>query len=744
MTSFNQPESTLGARITSLARQMDWSRGLRAAFALCTPLIIGDLSGLSIAGWAAVGGFEAILADTGGSYRNRLASLATLSCGGALGLFLGSIAGRSVIWAVPVTLAFCFLWSYLAVLGQPFSTAGLLVQVIYICGIGAPSAAWHTALGWSFALFAGGVWAAVLSLFLWPLDAYRPARTAIADCYSELASFLGSVYDLASRDPESSRKATPALWHRLAQHHQFRIRRAVEHGWDTIITVRAEHRPESALTHQLIVLLEHADILIARTIALAEYFEAQSAVASETPCFQRGLSTLTDIRSAETWVASLLVKNRTLTVAHARAKWREMDRLPQYLSGCIDSSDPEDCFLLAQVTEAASVLESSIDSASQLRLGRSPVVTTSGAHEPEPHPDHVHDRLQASSRRLNLDPLAANLTFSSLTLRHALRVALVCGLDVAIILVLNINHGYWLLLTSLIVLQPHVSGTLRRGLERVGGTIGGGILAALLAVALHSQLVIAAVLFPLALLSIAIMPVSYAAFAFFLTPAFVLAWLPYSGDWQLALIRVLNTFAGATISILAMLFLFPIYERDRAPAFLRASLSADRRYLEQLIASWTTASPSDRQLAYARRRTGLAHNDTEESLERLLAEAWPRRLPTAHFATVFVTYLRRLAQTITTLASLSGETKWKSSLSVQTRLELVQQRLLWLENQLDTSSATDDSPWPEPFINAFEPSPSGEIHPGKRLLERIERQTEVLHRQLSSLRQTGWLLPANR
>ena len=96
MNTFNQPGSTLGARVMAVNRQMDWFRGLRAAIALCTPLVIGDLAGLSIAGWAALGGFEAILADTGGSYRNRLASLATLSCGGACGLFLGSIAGRSV------------------------------------------------------------------------------------------------------------------------------------------------------------------------------------------------------------------------------------------------------------------------------------------------------------------------------------------------------------------------------------------------------------------------------------------------------------------------------------------------------------------------------------------------------------------------------------------------------------------------------------------------------------------------
>ena len=229
-----------------------------------------------------------------------------------------------------------------------------------------------------------------------------------------------------------------------------------------------------------------------------------------------------------------------------------------------------------------------------------------------------------------------------------------CGLDVALILLLHIDHGYWLLLTSLIVLQPHVSGTLRRGLERIGGTVGGGIFAAVLAVVLHHQLVIAAVLFPLSLLAIAVLPLSYAAFAFFLTPAFVLAWLPYSGDWQLALVRILNTFAGAVIAILAMMFLFPIYERDRAPAFLRASLRADRDYLGLLADAWMGNSASARPLANARRRAGLAHNDTDESLQRLLAETWPRRLPFAHFATAFVTYLRRFAQSVTTLTALQG------------------------------------------------------------------------------------------
>ncbi len=298
------------------------------------------------------------------------ASLATLSLGGAAGLFLGCIAGRSLLWALPVTVAFCFVWSYLAVLGQPFSSAGLLVQVIYICGVGAPAASWPVALEWSLALLAGGAWAAVLSLFLWPLDAYRPARAAVAECYTELASFLGSVADLAGRDKSDRHKATSALWHRLAKHHQYRVRRAVERGWQTVANVRAERAADSLPGRQLVVLLEHADLLIARTVALAEHLEVQSA--SETsPCFDRGLYGLDELQSAERLIASLLTRRRAQTMTDAQAKITEMQELPRKLEACLNTSDANNRFMLTQVTEASSLLDAALESASLLRTGKS-------------------------------------------------------------------------------------------------------------------------------------------------------------------------------------------------------------------------------------------------------------------------------------------------------------------------------------------------------------------------------------
>lgn len=735
MTPIAPHRTRLRTQALALLRQMDWLRGLRAAVALSAPLVLGDVTGIPNLGWMALGGFEAILADTGGPYRSRMSSLATLSLGGGAGVFLGSLVGGSLYWALPVTVLWCFLWSYLPVLGQPFSSAGILVQVVFICGIGAPAANWREALGLGLLLLAGGVWATLLSLFLWPLDAYRPARAAVGDCYKELASFLGSVADLSRREQQRA-----SLWHRLAKHHQYRVRRAVERGWEAVANVRAEHPSETAQSHNLVVLLESADMVIARTVALAEHLETQAAsgAADKSNCLARGVAGLDELRDAELWVASLLVRRRGGASETARAKCEELQRLPRSIEACLGDVDASGRFLLAQVAESASLLETAIESASQLRLGRTIDRAPVGPAASAGHFGYVYERLGQLRQGWNLDLLAANLTRDSLTLRHAARVALVCGLDVAIILLLHINHGYWLLMTSLIVLQPHVSGTLRRGMERIGGTVAGGIVAALLAMALHSQLVTAAILFPCALLALAIMPVSYAAFAFFLTPTFVLAWMPYAGDWQLALVRIGNTIAGAVLSVAAMMFLFPAYERDRAPQFLRASIAADRLYLAALAAAWRSRSKSARALANARRATGLAHNDTEESLERLLTETWPRRRPFAQFATSFVTYLRRFGQGVTTLTAFDGEWNWKQSASVQSRLELLDQRLQWLEDQIGAGDQPSTQPWPEPGFHAMHP-PVPPDHPGERQLERLERQTGVLYRQLLSLREHGWI-----
>jgi hypothetical protein len=107
-----------------------------------------------------------------------------------------------------------------------------------------------------------------------------------------------------------------------------------------------------------------------------------------------------------------------------------------------------------------------------------------------------------------------------------------------------------------------------------------------------------------------------------------------------------------------------------------------------------------------------------------------------------VTYLRRFAQSVTTLAALEGEGEWKQSGTVQGRLELLDRRMAWLEEQ--TGAQAQPIPWPQPGIGEMQAAIPPLDHPGERQMERLERQAEVLHRQLDSLRQHGWLPSGSR
>ena len=258
---------------------MDWFRGLRAAVALCAPLVLGDVLGIPNLGWAALGGFEAILADTGGPYRSASTALSRFPSAVPPASFLAASPAAALYGPSPSPSSCVFFGVISPSSARPLPPPDYSSRSSSSAA-SAPRRHWHDALNWSTALFAGGVWASVLSLFLWPLDAYRPARLAVADCYTELASFLDSVYDLprpsanprTPRRPLASPRPAPSIPHpprnrtRLASR-RHRARR----------TLRPTRRAASSSS------CSKRRPLIARTVALAEHLEARAVHIKATP-----------------------------------------------------------------------------------------------------------------------------------------------------------------------------------------------------------------------------------------------------------------------------------------------------------------------------------------------------------------------------------------------------------------------------------------------------------------------------
>jgi uncharacterized membrane protein YccC len=323
--------------------------------------------------------------------------------------------------------------------------------------------------------------------------------------------------------------------------------------------------------------------------------------------------------------------------------------------------------------------------------------------------------------------------------RHALRLSAVVTLDVLLMPFLHVTHGYWLAMTSIIVLRPFAGETVRRSAERVLGTVAGGILAAILTAILPSEYALLGVIVIGATAAIAIYAVDYAWYCFFLTPTIVLLTLPHLRDWHLAAVRTGLTGLGALIAVLAMLLLWPERESLQLPGLLARAAAADAAYLRAALAFWQTPATSrdvkidaERSiLAPARRLCGLATNDAEDSLDHALLEhsiplnpARDRTAQLSRSALTFTTYLRRLTQTITMLAAIAEQSPPDANLlsSLAIRLDAVAHALSHLPE-------THRIPSPTATIPAFT-SPTTLI---TRQLLRLNRQVSVLERATAEI-----------
>jgi uncharacterized membrane protein YccC len=275
---------------------------------------------------------------------------------------------------------------------------------------------------------------------------------------------------------------------------------------------------------------------------------------------------------------------------------------------------------------------------------------------------HKAEQALRSQSPGTLELLRQNWTFASSALRHALRSAAVCVASVVLVRTLHVPYGEWMALTAVIVLQPYATHTWRKGAQRVGGTIAGGVLAAALAVFIHSPQTLILAMCITSFFTLAWYAVDYAWYCFFLTPTFVLLTLHGQHGWGVASIRAMDTVLGAGLALIAVKLLWTEPEHLRLGSILARSAQANQAYMVAMVRYWSTPqvekADADRDfLAPARRQAGLANTESEEALERAMMENSQDSAVAARteHAFSFVTYSRRLTQGITTVALLRAQ-----------------------------------------------------------------------------------------
>jgi uncharacterized membrane protein YccC len=695
----------------SILARLQWQRGLRAGLAVGASLLVGYVFGRPV-GWIALGGLQTIMVDNGGPYRVRVANIGTIMVGGAFAVLIGILAGTSLPAAVLVTFVVCFAATLARVLAQPIAISSVTILVCYVVAVGGAEHTPAFALQSMVYFLAGALWAALLSLVLWPADAFAPARTALADAF---AALLELVHNLRNADTPGGMRAFNES---LAK---FRLQ--LEAAQNALAATPARMASRTVRARNLSVLAESADLLLARILRFAELDPSPERARAVADWLSHSLAPI------EPALRERPVNN-ALAFSPQGSLWIDLHRSLAPLEASVTSPH-----LLAALQDSRLSFETAYEALRAIWTGYDP------RHADISTPTRTGQINSFSPRtalRSALDTLAANFTLRSVTFRHALRLAAVVALDEIITHFVRVHgvpitHGYWLAMTSLIVLQPYTGETVRRSAERVVGTVAGAILAAALAAAIHGELGLIAVISGGAVLSVAFYTVDYAWYCFFLTPTIVLLTLPHLQDWRFAEVRMGLTFLGALISVAAMLLLWPERESAQLPRLLARGAAAEAGYLRATVQFWsrtTSRLEAERSvLAPARRLCGLAANEAEETLDRALLEYSlplnPQRQRTEllnRSSLTFTTYLRRLTQTITNIAAIG-----KPSAEAEQLISALANRLQAVAAALDQQ--TSFSPEPESDIPRISALPSDQI-------ARLFRQISVLERTAAELTTT--------
>ncbi|WYX50028.1 FUSC family protein [Achromobacter xylosoxidans] len=183
----------------------------------------------------------------------------------------------------------------------------------------------------------------------------------------------------------------------------------------------------------------------------------------------------------------------------------------------------------------------------------------------------------------------------------------------------EVNHGYWMSLTLVFILQPYFAGTWRRTLERVIGSVAGAIGASLLGLLLSTPLSVALAVLPIALGTFAARTVHYALFTFFLTSQFVLVshiQQPDIYEPMLAALRAFNSVLGGVLALLVGFLVWPEKEPRQLAGALSRALEHHAAYALALIRAKSGAGAAG-DIVGLRRQACLSADNAEASLQRL-------------------------------------------------------------------------------------------------------------------------------
>ena len=206
--------------------------------------------------------------------------------------------------------------------------------------------------------------------------------------------------------------------------------------------------------------------------------------------------------------------------------------------------------------------------------------------------------------------------------RHALRVMITCIAGYILAkMIFTGHHSYWILMTIIIILKPAYSLTKEKNIDRLLGTIGGGIIGLLLLLFIKNEIAIFSLMVVCMLGTYTFVRMNYVVMVIFLTPYVLMLFHFLNMDIvDIAGERLVDTLIACVLAWIAMRFLFPSWERSTIRKNMLNVLEANLKYLNKLAAAMRKNNISAVEYKLVRKEVFVSTANLSAALHRMQSE----------------------------------------------------------------------------------------------------------------------------
>jgi uncharacterized membrane protein (TIGR01666 family) len=601
-------------------------------------ILLGHFNNLSTGISLSIGAMCVGNTDNPGPIQHRRNGMITCVLIIFLVTLLIDLASASRLITGVLVCVFCFLFSFMGVYGARASSIGVNALLVMVLNIDRQHTPLESLITAAYVL-AGGVWYTVLSLLLYSFRPYKLVQQALGDCIQSTAGYMRAKAIFYSKDVDYDEAYRQLVESQVAIHEKQDLVRELLFKSRKIVQ-------ESTHTGRVLMMI-FLDIidLFERIMTSQQDYRMLHEHFDNTSLMQECKRLILDLAAELDEIG--------IAVMSGKPSVENKEILPRIRQTRVDLDQVKAGRQRQEGEEAFIGLSNILDSIGDLadRLHTLHGYTTYDRKLGRDFNDEIDVDEFVAHDEVDRKLIYENLTIRSNIFRHSLRVSISTIVGYIISGFLPFGHGYWILLTIVVILKPAYSLTKRRNFERLIGTLGGALVGVLLLFFVKDRQALFVMMILFMIGTYVFIRTNYLVAVILMTPYVLLLFhLLYPADFRTVLSdRVIDTAIGSAIAFLANILVIPSWEHERIIDFMTAALEANVAYFRDVTGAFLGRPATVHQYKLSRKKAFVALANLSDALSRMLNEprSQQKRITEMH---QFVVSNHMLTSHIATLA----------------------------------------------------------------------------------------------